>query len=344
MSTSRERFLTAARGGRPDRAPVWLMRQAGRYLPEYRALKERYSFLEMVRTPDLAADVTLQPMRRFPLDAAIIFSDILVVPEAMGQPYHFKDTGGIAMDYILERPDQFDSLAGVGAAARLQYVPAALRLVRQALGPDKALLGFCGSPWTLATYMVEGGSPGEGARIRSLFHHDRARFDRLMEKITSVCGDYLLMQVEAGVDAVQIFDSWGGLCDDAMLEEATLKWMRQLVVRLQGRVPAIVFGRGQSHRALQVAGTGAQVLSLDTGADLAAIQATLPVGMAVQGNLDPLLLTGDPQAAVSATRVLLASTRERGAHIFNLGHGITPQARVETVAAVIDAVAGASSS
>jgi uroporphyrinogen decarboxylase len=337
---ARDRFLTAARGGKPDRPPVWLMRQAGRYLPEYRALKEKHSFVEMVRTPELAAEVTLQPMRRFPLDAAIIFSDILVVPEAMGQPYHFKDTGGIAMDYVLEHPGQIEALVDSATTERLAYVPSALKEVRKTLGEERALLGFCGSPWTLATYMVEGGSPGEGMKIRDLYHHNRAVFKLLMEKITRVCGDYLLMQVEAGVDAVQIFDSWGGLCDDPMLEYATLKWMRLLVGRVGGRVPVIVFGRGQSHRTGLLASTGAQVLSLDTGADLSAILASLPATMAVQGNLDPVLLTGEPGPAVEATRQLLASTQAVGRHIFNLGHGITPQAKVETVGAVIEAVVG----
>jgi uroporphyrinogen decarboxylase len=337
---ARARFLLAAEGGKPDRPPVWLMRQAGRYLPEYRALKEKHSFVEMVRTPELATEVTLQPMRRFPLDAAIIFSDILVVPEAMGQPYHFKETGGIAMDYVLEQPGQVGALVDSATAERLAYVPAALRQVRKALGEERALLGFCGSPWTLATYMVEGGSPGQGSKIRGLYQSNRPQFEGLMEKITRVCGDYLLMQVEAGVDAVQIFDSWGGLCDDSILEEATLKWMRQLVERVGGRVPVIVFGRGQSHRTERLATTGAQVLSLDTGADLPAILATLPVTMAVQGNLDPILMTGEPGPAVEATRQLLASTRTTGRHIFNLGHGITPQAKVDTVGAVIEVVVG----
>jgi len=337
---ARDRFHIAATGGKPDRPPVWLMRQAGRYLPEYRALKEKHTFVEMVRTPELAAEVTLQPMRRFPLDAAIIFSDILVVPEAMGQAYHFKDAGGIAMDYVLERPGQISALVDTAAAERLAYVPAALRSVRKTLGTERALLGFCGSPWTLATYMVEGGSPGQGGKIKSLYQNDRKSFELLMDKITRVCGDYLLMQIEAGVDALQIFDSWGGLCDEDMLEEATLKWMRRLVERVGGCVPVIVFGRGQSHRAGEVATTGAQVLSLDHGVDLAAVLASLPTRMSVQGNLDPVYLTGEPGPAVEATRALLATTRTTGRHIFNLGHGITPQARVETVGAVIEAVAG----
>jgi uroporphyrinogen decarboxylase len=340
---SRERFLTAARAGVPDRPPVWLMRQAGRYLPEYRALKEHHTFVELVRTPDLATEVTLQPLRRFPLDAAIIFSDILVVPEAMGQPYHFKEAGGIAMDFVLDNARHIEALVDDAAAERLAYVPAALRQVRQALGGEKALIGFCGSPWTLATYMVEGGSPGGGAKIKALFHEQRPQFERLLEKVTRVCGDYLLMQIEAGVDVVQIFDSWGGLCDDSTLEEASLKWIRTLVRRVENLVPVIVFVRGQSQRTSAVVTTGAHVLSLDHDHDLATILAGLPKQVAVQGNLDPGLLTGPVEPAVAAARALLESTRGQGRHIFNLGHGITPQARVETVGAVIETVAGLTS-
>jgi len=337
---SRERFLAAARGQVLDRPPVWLMRQAGRYLPEYRALKERHTFVEMVRTPELAAEVTLQPMRRFALDAAIIFSDILVVPEAMGQPYHFKDGGGIAMDYVLDGAAAVEALEAGAAAERLAYVPEALRRVRNLLGQERALLGFCGSPWTLATYMVEGGNPGAGVRIQALRREDPALFRRLMEKITRVCGDYLELQIDAGVDAVQIFDSWGGLCGEEGLAQGSLCWMAELVRRVDGRVPVIVFCRGQAGRLAEVAVlTGAPVLGVEQGVDLAAAAAALPDTVAVQGNLDPGLLPGEPEPAVAEARRIVRALRGRGGHIFNLGHGITPDARVETVGAVIAAVA-----
>jgi uroporphyrinogen decarboxylase len=315
------------------------MRQAGRYLPEYRALKARHSFVEMVRTPELATEVTLQPMRRFPLDAAILFSDILVVPEAMGQPYHFKDGGGIAMEFVLDGAAAVEALAEDAARERLDYVPAALRLIRQALGQDRALLGFCGSPWTLATYMVEGGNPGTGARIRALCEEDPALFIRLMEKITRTCGDYLEMQIEAGVDAVQIFDSWGGLCEAEKLQDGSLRWIEALVRRVNERVPVIVFCRGQAEHLEQVAArTGAPVIAVEHGVDLAEAAARLPRGTAVQGNLDPALLLGDPETAAEATRRIVRALSSRGGHIFNLGHGITPEARVETVGAVVQAV------
>ena len=188
--TSRERFLAAAACQPLDRPPIWVMRQAGRYLPEYRALKAKSSFLEMVRTPELAAEVTLQPLRRFALDAAIIFSDILVVPEALGQGYKFRDEGGIAMEYRLETRAQLDQLNVTGVAERLDYMAQSLALVKKELRGERALLGFGGSPWTLATYMIEGGSSEDFSRIKELFFTDRAFFDALMENLTAAVMAY----------------------------------------------------------------------------------------------------------------------------------------------------------
>jgi uroporphyrinogen decarboxylase len=209
--TSRERFLAALACSPLDRPPVWIMRQAGRYLPEYRALKGKSSFLEMVRTPELASEVTLQPLRRFALDAAIIFSDILVIPEAMGQGYKFRDAGGIEMDFKLETQAQLDRLDPVGVQFRLDYVGKALERVKAELKGEKALLGFGGSPWTLATYMLEGGSADDFGRSKAVFHSDRAFFDALMGKLTAALIEYFQMQIRAGADAIQIFDSWGGI-------------------------------------------------------------------------------------------------------------------------------------
>src|ERR1041385_6690838 len=184
--TSRQRFLSACACQPLDRPPLWIMRQAGRYLPEYRALKAKSSFLEMVRTPTLAAEVTLQPLRRFALDAAILFSDILVIPEALGQGYHFRDVGGIEMEFRLETRAQVDALAPAEAVPeRLRYVADTLALLKKELAGERALLGFGGSPWTLATYMVEGGSSEEFERIKQLFYTERATFEALLEKITA---------------------------------------------------------------------------------------------------------------------------------------------------------------
>ncbi len=211
---SREIFTAACRNKKSDRPPVWIMRQAGRYLPEYRALKEKYTFLDMVRSPDLATEVTLQPMKRFPLDAAIIFSDILVIPEAMGQPFNFRETGGISMGFSIDSEERVTWLNTSDIAEKLKYVTDALRQTRSELGEEKALIGFGGSPWTLASYMVEGGSSKNYALIKKMFYAQPALFDSLLSKITEAVITYFKAQIDAGVDAIQIFDSWAGVLSE----------------------------------------------------------------------------------------------------------------------------------
>lgn len=228
--TSRARFLAACRGEPLERPPIWVMRQAGRYLPEYRALKAQHGFLGMVKTPELAAEVTLQPLRRFPLDAAILFSDILVIPEALGQGYRCRDEGGIAMDFRLDDAAAIDRLAdGADVPERLAYVDTALRLLKSELGGQRALLGFGGSPWTLATYMVEGGSSENFARIKGLFYSQRTLFERLMERLCTALIAYFKLQIAAGVDAIQIFDSWGGALAAIDYVAGSLQWIRRIV-------------------------------------------------------------------------------------------------------------------
>ncbi len=201
------------------------MRQAGRYLPEYRELKAQHDFVTMVRTPELAAEVTLQPLRRFPLDAAIIFSDILVIPEALGQGYHFRDQGGIGMDYLLDTKAKIEALDATKIAEKLKYVADALTLTRSKLGEDTALLGFCGSPWTLACYMVEGGSAKDFIKIKQLAWDQPELFEQLMQKLTDGIVEYLHMQIDAGADALQIFDSWGAICPATHYEAWSLRWI-----------------------------------------------------------------------------------------------------------------------
>src|SRR3954452_10708983 len=263
--TSRDRFLAACACAPLDRPPLWIMRQAGRYLPEYRALKAKSSFLEMVRTPAMAAEVTLQPVRRFAgIDAAILFSDILVIPEALGQGYHFRDEGGIGMEYRLETRAQIDALAPADAVAgRLHYVADALGLLKIELAGSKALLGFGGSPWTLATYMVEGGSSDNFERIKLLFYTDRGAFDALLEKLTASLIAYFQMQIRAGADAIQIFDSWGGIIAGPDYEAASLKWIRAIIVALPRDFPIILYAKGTAPHLIDQAFSGAKVLSVD---------------------------------------------------------------------------------
>ncbi|MGA3007502.1 MAG: uroporphyrinogen decarboxylase [Opitutaceae bacterium] len=338
---SRERFLAACACQPLDRPPVWLMRQAGRYLPEYRALKERHSFLEMVRTPALAAEVTLQPLRRFAFDAAILFSDILVVPEALGQGYRFRDEGGIAMDFALTSRAAIDRLAPAAVVPeKLAYVAGALALLKKELAGRTALLGFGGAPWTLACYMLEGGGSDTFARARDFFHADRAAFDALMGKLTAALIEYFRLQIHAGADAIQIFDSWAGVLAAADYEAASLRWVRQIIAALPPEFPVILFAKGAgAHLAAQSA-VGARVLSLDWTADLRAARAEVPRQIALQGNLDPRCLTATPDSVRTATAGLLESLRGTSGHIFNLGHGLTPDARLDCVAALVETVVG----
>jgi len=315
------------------------MRQAGRYLPEYRELKARHGFLTMVRSPELAAEVSLQPVRRFAFDAAILFSDILVVPEALGQGYAFRDEGGIAMERRLEDRAMIEALApGDSVPGRLAYVADALAILRRELAGRTALLGFGGSPWTLATYMVEGGSSDDFSRVKALFYEDRAAFDLLLGKLTAALIAYFRMQIEAGADAIQIFDSWGGVVAGKDYEAASLKWIRAIIAAMPEGFPMIIFGKGTGAHLGDQAFTGARVLSVDASNELDAVRRSLPGNVAVQGNLDPVILSTTPEIARRETTRLLESMRGSSGHIVNLGHGILPDAKIGCVEAMVHAV------
>lgn len=334
--TGRERFQAACQGRPVDRPPVWLMRQAGRYLPEYRALKQQHTFLEMVRSPDLAAEVTLQPIRRYALDAAIIFSDILVVPGAMGQGFSFRDGRGINMEFAVRTAEDLARLATTDAAARLDYVYGALRRTRELLPPDRALLGFGGSPWTLAAYMVEGGSSEDGRTVRAMAAQGDPVLRKLLEMLSGVLVEYFRGQVAAGAEAIQIFDSWAAWCVD--YEEWSLRWVREVVRGLGHDVPVIFFARGRNRQAAALASTGATVLSLDWETPLSEVRRDLERPLPLQGNMDPAHLERTPEAAAAAATQVLEDMAPWRGHIFNLGHGIRPAARPECVAAVVEAV------
>ena len=328
--TNRQRFLNACHCLPVDRPPAWLMRQAGRALPEYRKLKEHYSFLELVQTPELAAQVTLQPVRRFGFDAAILFSDILVVAEALGQSYHFRDKGGVEMAFALESAEDIERLETTAIQERLQYVARALPLIHSELGNRTALLGFAGSPWTLANFMMEEGSAKDYAKAKALFYSDPRLFDGLMEKLTGAVTEFLQLQINAGVDAVQIFDSLGGVLAANNYSAASAQWIQRIISALDGQVPVIVFAKGSGNwDALR--NTGAQVLSVDWVQSLAEVRARLPGNIAVQGNLDPFLLTTTPEIVAGEARSILAAMRGRPGHIFNLGHGVPPTAKLECI-------------
>jgi uroporphyrinogen decarboxylase len=332
---SRDRFLAACAIQPLDRPPVWIMRQAGRALPEYRALKEKHSFLELVRTPDLAAEVTLQPIRRFGFDAAVLFSDILVLAEALGQPYRFREGGGIEMEYTVRTAADIDRLNLNGLRDRLDYVAQTLSLVRAELGFRTALLGFAGSPWTLANFMMQGGSATDFTSAKELFYSDPPLFDRLLAKLTAAVVDHLHLQIDAGADSVQIFDSLGHLLAADDYRAASTRWIRKIIEQLEDRVPVILFVRGIHGPWEPLIETGARILSVDWRVPLRWVRDQLPSHLGVQGNLDPFLLTTQPGVVTDATRRLLQSMRGQHGHIFNLGHGLPPQSKLGNIEAMM---------
>lgn len=336
--TSLQRFLNAAQCKPVDQTPVWLMRQAGRYLPEYRDLKEKHGFLKLVKTPELATEVTLQPLKRFPLDAAIIFSDILVIPEAMGQPYHFRDEGGIGMDYLLEQPEHFEALNPEAIPEKLSYVADALTLTRNELGSDTALLGFSGTPWTLACYMLEGGSAKNYTKVSTLRHIAPELFEQLMDKLTQAIITYLQMQIAAGADAIQLFDSLGSICQGHDYEALSLKYIRKIIAALPRSTPIILFAKNMAHHAEPLIRSGASVLSMDWTVQMNDFRASHRGRYALQGNLDPTLLCTTPKATREATTRILEDMSGDPGFIFNLGHGMLPQARIDCVETLLDTI------
>jgi uroporphyrinogen decarboxylase len=336
--SGRQRFLNACACRPADHPPVWLMRQAGRALPEYRVLKEKHTFLELVQTPELAAEVTLQPFRRFGFDAAILFCDILVVAEGLGQRYQFRDRGGIEMQFLLKSAADIDRLEVEAVTERLQYVAKALPLIKSALGGRTALIGFAGSPWTLANFMIEGGGVKEYTKAKALFYSDPLLFARLLEKLTQAVSAFLQLQIDAGADAVQIFDSLGGVLSESDFASASSHWMTQIIASLKGNAPVIVFSKGTHGSWDDLVATGAQVLGVDWNVRLADVRARLPDRVGVQGNLDPFLLTTTPAAVAAETSRILGEMRGRPGHIFNLGHGVPPNAKLENIESLVSAV------
>jgi len=339
MVSARERFNRAARCQPVDRPPVWLMRQAGRALPEYRKLKETHTFVQLVQNPELAAEVTLQPVRRFGFDAAILFSDILVIPEAMGQTYSFKETGGVVMDFAVTSKADMEKLSVERVVEKLSYVDRALRILRRELGDQTALLGFTGSPWTLATFMMEGASVPKYSRALQLFREDKKTYFALAEKLTAAVTAYLKMQIATGIDGLQIFDSHGGHLAPTEFQEASGRWMKDIIANLRATIPIIVFSLGIHDNWPDLIATGANVIGIDWQTSLAEARKIVPSHIALQGNLSPALLAeSTPEVVAAETKKVLETMRGRPGHIFNLGHGLTPAAKLENIVALVDTV------
>ena len=369
--TARRRFQDACRCLPVDRPPLWLMRQAGRALPEYRKLKETYTFVQLVQNPELAVEVTLQPVRRFGFDAAFLFSDILVIPEALGQTYHFKETGGVQMDFAVTTKADIEKLSVERVVERLSYVDKALRILRKELGNETALIGFSGSPWTLATFMMEGASVPKYSRALQLFREEPKTYYALAEKLTTAVTAYLQMQIAAGVDAVQIFDSHGGHLAATEFQEASGRWMKEIISAIgtpasgtassvgvqaaacsgdtlkrglqhavpEAGVPIISFSLGTHGNWPDLIASGANVLGIDWQTSMAEARKIIPAHIAMQGNFSPMLIAeSTPEVVAAETKKILEAMRGRPGHIFNLGHGLTPGAKLENIAALVDTV------
>jgi uroporphyrinogen decarboxylase len=318
--------------------PIWLMRQAGRYLPEYNATRAKAgSFLKLAKSPALATEVALQPLERYPLDAAILFSDILTVPDAMGLGLYFAEGEGPRFERPLRDEASILRLAAPDPAAELRYVLDAVRETRRALADRVPLIGFSGSPYTLACYMIEGSGSNDWRAVKDLRTSRPDLLHRILEINTRAVTDYLNAQIEAGAQAVMLFDTWGGTLGTAGYEEFSLAYMRKIIAGLNG-APSIVFTKGGGAWLEDIAASGCAAVGLDWTVDPAQARRRIGEKVALQGNLDPAALTLSPEnVRVQARRVLDAFGAAPG-HIFNLGHGISPQARVETVAALVDEV------
>jgi uroporphyrinogen decarboxylase len=339
-----DRFLRALLRQSVDRTPVWMMRQAGRYLPEYRATREQAgSFLDLCKNADLACEVTLQPLRRYPMDAAILFSDILTVPDALGLGLYFEEGEGPRFRKTVRTEADLAALNSVKADDDLGYVMRAVRVIRKELSGSVPLIGFSGSPWTLATYMVEGGSSKDFVHVKTMAYDQPELMHQLLTLLADAVADYLSAQVRAGAQALQIFDTWGGSLSAAGYREFSLHYMQRVIARLpaeaDGRaVPVIVFTKGGGQWLNAIADCGAQAVGIDWTTDIRGARQLVGDRVAVQGNMDPSMLFAAPARIRREVEAILAAYGHGSGHVFNLCHGITPGVNPDHVTAFVDAV------
>lgn len=339
-----DRFLRALLKEPVDRTPVWMMRQAGRYLPEYRATrKQAGSFMDLCRNKELACEVTLQPLERFPLDAAILFSDILTIPDAMGLGLRFETGEGPVFDKPVRTLADAKKLFVPDMGSDLGYVMDAVSTIRKNLNGRVPLIGFSGSPWTLATYMVEGGSSKTYSKIKAMMYDEPATLHHILDVLADSVIAYLNAQIESGAQAVQIFDTWGGVLTPRDYQEFSLRYMHKIVDGLkrenEGRkVPVILFTKGGGQWLEKMAATGADALGLDWTTDIDEARARVGDQVALQGNMDPSILYAKPERIREEVATILAKYGKGTGHIFNLGHGIHPEINPEHAGAFINAV------
>ena len=343
-SLENDRFLRALLREPVDRTPLWIMRQAGRYLPEYREIRaEAGSFMNLCTNPELACEVTLQPLRRYAMDAAILFSDILTVPDALGLGLYFSEGEGPRFERPISTAAEINALDPARAASELGYVMDAVSLIRKELKGSIPLIGFAGSPWTLATYMVEGGSSKDFAKVKSLAFNEPELMHQLLSKLATSVAAYLTEQIRSGAQAVQIFDTWGGALSHNAYREFSLRYMTEIIDQLPReadgrRVPVIVFTKGGGQWLEAIADCGADAVGLDWTTDIGAARERVGDRVCLQGNMDPTLLNASPERIREEVAQILTSFGEGSGHVFNLGHGITPGINPDHVAAMVDAV------
>lgn len=325
------RFLKACRREHVDVTPVWFMRQAGRYMQEYRTLRSQYSLLEICRTPDLATEVTLQPIRRLEVDAAILFSDLLLPLAPMGLPFDFVKGEGPQIERPIDGPADIERLRVFEPQQALGYVLDAIRQIQKELNQRVPLIGFAGAPFTLASYAIEGGHSNNFAKTKSLMYGHPEDWHRLCEKLSRVVADFLVAQIDAGVDVVQVFDSWVGALDATDYREFALPHTRAIFDAIGTRVPTIHFGTGTSTILEELRDAGGDVIGVDWRIPIDEAWERIGTTHAVQGNLDPTLLLGPPARMLQQTDAVLRRIGGRPGHIFNLGHGILPSTPVEHV-------------
>lgn len=349
MTLKNDRFLRALRREPVDCTPVWLMRQAGRYLPEYRETRKAAgNFLAMAKNPEIACEVTLQPLRRFPLDAAILFSDILTVPDAMGLGLYFVEGEGPKFERPVRNEADIARLAVPDMESELGYVMDAVRTIRRELDGSVPLIGFSGSPWTLACYMIEGGGSKDFARIKAMAYSTPEQLHRLLSVVTDAVIAYLSAQRAAGAQALQVFDTWGGVLSPALYREFSLNYLQRIARELErgdgaGRTPLILFGKGNGPYIDQLATSGAEGIGIDWTVSMEDAAWRSKGKVALQGNLDPATLYASPEAIRAQVRAVLDSYANgnggsRDGHVFNLGHGMSPDMDPEHVAVLLDEV------
>jgi uroporphyrinogen decarboxylase len=331
-------FIKACKRQETERTPVWIMRQAGRYLPEYRRIREKTDFLGLCKTPELASDVTVQPIDIIGVDAAILFSDILVIPEAMGMRLEVVESKGPIFDNPIRSVEQINLLETEGVTERLSYVMEAIKLTKEKLNNRVPLIGFSGAPWTLATYMVEGKGSKSFDVIKSFIYNEPESAHELLQKLADSVVDYLNAKIRAGCDAVQIFDTWAGILSPWDFEEFSLKYIRYICENLETNgAPVIVFAKGVD--ALQkLADLKCDVLGVDWTKDIGEVRSRVGETKAVQGNLDPCILFAPKEKIEAETEKILSNFGYGSGHIFNLGHGILPKTPVENAKYFVNCV------